>query len=285
MSNLSNILITGATGNVGKEVIKSLKDKDVKIVAADLYEESVKLMFGDEVQFRNLDFYDESTFDNALDNIDMVFLMRPPQIGDVKTYMFPFIDLMKTKGIKYVVTLSIADANSKVPHYKIEKYIEKVGIPYTHMRSGYFMQNLSTTHKEVIQKEKNLYIPAGNTKFNFTNVKDLGEVVAHLLLKQGYTNQIVHITGAQLYNLSEVAEIMSSILKTQISYTNPSGSAFKKKMKNYGFSKDMIKIMRLIYFAAKIKKSDKIYDDFEKIMKKKPRTLEQFIKENKELWK
>ena len=284
MSIISNILVTGATGNVGKEVIKSLRSKDVTIFAADLYEESVKLMFGEKIHFRKLDFYNKDTFDNALDQIDMVFLMRPPQIGDVKKYIFPFIDMMKTKGITYVVILSIADANPMVPHYKIESYIEKSGIPYTHIRAGYFMQNLSTTHKEAIQKERDLFIPAGEAKFNFTDVKDIGEVAGQLLLKRGFTNQIVHITGSELYGLTEVAEIMSRILETKITYSNPSSKLFKKKMKSYGFSKEMIKIMRLIYFAAKMKKSDNIYTDFKTIMKKKPRTLEQFIKENKEHW-
>ena len=284
MSIISNVLITGATGNVGKEIIKSLRDKDITIFAADLYEESVKLMFGEGIHFRKLDFYDNSTFDNSLNEIDMVFLMRPPQIGDVKKYIFPFIDMMKTKGIEYVVTLSIADANPMVPHYKIEGYIEKVGIPYTHIRAGYFMQNLSTTHKESLQKERDLFIPAGEAKFNFTDVKDIGEVASHLLVKKGFTNQIVHITGSELYSLAEVADAMTRILETKITYSNPSSKLFKKKMKDYGFSKEMIKIMRLIYFAAKMKKSDKIHTDFKTIMKKEPRTLEQFIEENKEQW-
>jgi len=285
VKTISKILVTGATGNVGREVVKFLKEKKTTIFAADLHKESVSLMFGEGVGFRKLDFYDESTFEQALDGIDIVFLMRPPQIGDVKTYMFPFIDLMKEKKIKLVVTLSIADANPMVPHYKIENYIKKIGITYTHIRAGYFMQNLSTTHKEVIQKEKDLFIPAGNAKFSFTDVKDIGEVAAFILFNGGYNNQTIHITGSEVYDLSEVAKMMSEILKLSFTYSNPSGKAFKKKMNDYGISKEMIRIMRLIYFGARVKKSDTIYTDFERIMKKKPRTLEQYIVEYSDSWK
>ncbi len=210
--------------------------------------------------------------------------MRPPQIGNVQKYMFPFISLIKKKGIEHVVTLSIADANPMVPHYKIEKQLEELEIPYTHLRAGYFMQNLSTTHKDSIQKEKDIFVPASDAKFNFTDVRDIGEVAAKLLLTGEYKNQTIHITGSELFDFHEIAQKMRLILKQPIKYSNPSGRAFKKKMLKYGFDKGMIRVMRMIYFVAKKKKSDTIYSDFEKIMNKKPISIEKYIKDYAEYW-
>ena len=284
MGIITNILVTGAIGNVGGSIVRFLQKEEVSVYAADLNEKIVNLSFGDKIQFRKLDFYERKTFETSLQDINKVFLMRPPQIGEVKKYMFPFIDLMKKNGIEHVITLSIADANPMVPHYKIEKYVEDSKIPYTHLRGGYFMQNLSKIHREVIQNEKDLFIPAGDAKFNFTDTKDIAEVAAKILLKGGYTNQTLNITGKDLFDLHEIASKMTKLLNQPFYYSNPSGKEFKKKMLQYGFHKDNIRIMRLIYFAAKRKGSDKIYPDFEEVLKKNPRTIDNFIKENAKSW-
>ena len=284
MDKITNILVTGPSGNVGREVVKNLLKTKESVFAADLHKEAIAILFGDSVKFRKLDFYDRKTLAPCLNKIDRIFLMRPPEIGNVQRYMFPFINLIKKKGVEHVVTLSIADANPMVPHYKVEKYLEELEIPYTHLRVGYFMQNLSTTHKESIQKEKDIYIPAGDAKFNFTDVRDIGEVAAKLLLTGEYKNQTIHITGKELFDFHEIAKKMRLMLKQPIKYSNPSGRAFKKKMLDYGFDKDMIRVMRMIYFAARKKKSDTIYDDFEKIMGKKPITIEKYLKDYSESW-
>lgn len=284
MDKITNILVTGPSGNVGREVVKNLMKTKETVFAADLHKEAISILFGDSIKFRKFNFYDRKTLAPCLNKIDRIFLMRPPQIGDVQKYMFPFIDLIKKKKVEHVVTLSIADANPMVPHYKVEKYLEKLEIPYTHLRAGYFMQNLSTTHKDPIQKEKDIFIPAGDAKFNFTDTRDIGEVAAKLLLTGEYKNQIVHITGSEVLDFHEIAQKMRLILKQPIKYSNPSGRAFKKKMSYYGFDKGMIRVMRMIYFAAKKKKSDIVYDDFQRIMGKKPISIEKFIKDYSEYW-
>ena len=281
---MTNILVTGATGNVGREVVKFLLNEDVTVFAADLNPEIVKIRFGDDVQFRKLDFYDSSTFESCLEGINRVFLMRPPQIGKVKKYMFPFIDLIKKKGIKHVVTLSIVDAMPFVPHYKIEKYLQKQNITYTHIQAGYFMQNLSTTHREVIQKEKDIFIPAGDGKISFTDVRDIAEVAATLLTKGTQKNRTLKITGNTAYDFYEVAEKMSSITKQPIKYSNPTGKEFKKKMLNYKFDKEMVRVMGFIYSGVKNHKSDKTYPDFKKLLKKDPISLDQYIEDYAENW-
>ena len=279
------ILVTGATGNVGRELIKFLLEEEVEVYAADISKEIVKIRFGDKVQYRKLNFYDKKTFESCLKDIDKVFLMRPPQIGEVKKYMFPFIDLIKKKKIEHVVTLSIVDAMPFVPHYKIERYLEKMKIPYTHIRAGYFMQNLSTTHKDIIQKEKDLFIPAGEGKISFTDVRDIAEAAAKVLVSGSYKNLTLKITGKEALDYHQVAEKMTFILKQPIHYSNPSGRAFKKKMVSYGFEKPMIRIMRMIYSAVRNNKSDKVYPDFKKMLKKEPRTFDDFVKDYAECWK
>ena len=138
------VLVTGASGNVGSFVVKELLRMGEKVVTAGTDTKKLENMFGDKVNVVKFDFTEEMTFEDALNDVDRVFLMRPPHIGKPQD-LYPFIDALKLFDIKLVSFLSLmgVENNTIPPHYKIEKYIEKVGIPYAHIRPGFFMQNLS----------------------------------------------------------------------------------------------------------------------------------------------
>ena len=99
---MKNILITGATGNVGFEVIKSLQklNKTDKIIAGvrDLVKDKAKFE-GLNIEFLAFDFANSTTYQNALKNIDYLFLLRPPQLSEVGKYFEPFIKIAQECGV------------------------------------------------------------------------------------------------------------------------------------------------------------------------------------------
>ena len=123
-----HILVTGASGNTGFEVIRflyRLKSQD-HIIAAVRDIEKARRQFVDfqEIEFVRFDFEDSSTFDDAFENIDTVFLLRPPHLSDVKKYFSPLLKKMKEKNIKCIMFLSVqgAETSNIIPHRKIEKF-------------------------------------------------------------------------------------------------------------------------------------------------------------------
>ncbi len=105
-----NLLITGATGNVGMEVIKSLSriPHNMTVLARlrDVEKEKQQLT-GYNVAPVLFDFTNIATFQPALKNCDAVFLLRPPQISEVRKYFKPLIDTAAQQGVKHVVFLSV----------------------------------------------------------------------------------------------------------------------------------------------------------------------------------
>jgi len=79
------------------------------------------------------DFTNSATFNNAFQNIDILFLLRPPQISDVNKYFVPLIKAAKQSSIKHIVFLSVkgVEKSKIIPRHKIEKLIIESKIPYT----------------------------------------------------------------------------------------------------------------------------------------------------------
>ncbi|MFN2363710.1 MAG: NmrA family NAD(P)-binding protein [Halarsenatibacteraceae bacterium] len=217
------ILITGASGTVGQHVVRELMKKDEKIVAGGTNPEKLLKIFGDEIEAVKFDFRDESTFNPALKGVNRVFLMRPPHLGKPED-LYPFIDAMAANDIKLVSFLSLmgVEKNPFPPHHKIEKYIEETGIPFVHIRPGFFMQNLSGIHSVEIRDNNEILVPAGKSRTSFIDAADIGLAIATVLNNpEEYQNTKHTITGPEALNYYEIADILSEVTGRKIEYNKP----------------------------------------------------------------
>ncbi len=278
------ILITGATGNTGSEVMKKLMKLNVNFIASTTNKERFKNVYGD-IPFVRLDFTDKNTYEKALDGVTKIFLLRPPSISNIKKHIEPFIKLASKKGIKHIVFLSIlgVENNKIVPHHKIEKAIMKYKIPYTFLRAGFFMQNLTTTHKEEIQMNNEIFIPAGNGKTSFIDIRDIASVAVKALVEYGHINKAYELTGKSALSYYEVADIMSDELKTNITYENPSIFKFFIKMRRKKHKISFILIMIALYTISRMGKAGTISNQLENLLGQEPISIRQFVKDHKKL--
>ena len=278
-----NVLVTGASGNVGKGVVNSLKlNKNVKTISA----------VGDKKQLVStknsvfFDFKDESTWDAALDGIDKLFLMRPPAISDVKTYLFPVIDRAIEKGVKQIVFLSLQGVqfNFLTPHFKVEKYLMRIKAPYTFIRPNFFMQNLSTTYANDIKHNDEIFLPAGKGKAAFVDTRDIGAVVAKSLEDNSHVGKAYTLSGGESLDYYQVAEQLSAELKREIIYKNPSVGQYVEKLHADGVPEDFIKVQKMLYFVVRHNFSAGTTDDIEKLLGRKPITFKQFAHDYAKNW-
>ena len=283
----NKILITGATGNTGIEVIKILKDKGVNLVAALRDPEKDSRLLPEGIASVKFDFADPATYKPAMEGIRKIYLIRPPAISDVKKFIFPVIDVAIEAGVQHIVLLSLmgAESNSFVPHRKIEKYILTRGIAYTFIRPSFFMQNLSTTHREDIKKTHEICVPAGKGKTSFIDVRDISAVSALALSEDGHENKAYELSGSEALTYYEVADILSGVLNANITYTNPSMFAFYRRMRTYNHPFMFIIVMTALYTVSKLGLAGKISNEFQRLMGREPITFKQFAEDYKECWK
>jgi uncharacterized protein YbjT (DUF2867 family) len=285
---MRKILITGATGNIGFEVIRFLMkmDSSNRIIAGVRNMEKAKNTFKafPDLNYVHFDFEDFGTFDNALTGIERVFLLRPPHISDVDKYFKPLISKMKEKRIKDIVFLSVqgAEKSKVIPHNKIERLIIDFGLDYIFIRPGYFMQNLTTTLMDDIKNKREIILPAGNAKFNWIDIENIGEVGAILLEKfVDYKNQAFDITGPENVNFQKVAELINKTIDNPVKYNNVNLLQFYRIKKRDGMVKGMIIVMILLHFLPRFQKEPEISDFYLKLTGKNPTDLKTFIEREK----
>ncbi|AFZ29133.1 NmrA family protein [Gloeocapsa sp. PCC 7428] len=279
------ILVTGATGNVGREVVRLLYDEGYHIKAAVRNLKNIDDALTPQVEYVVFDFQQYNTFSAALQGVSKLFLVRPPAIAQVKRYIHPVIDAAVAAGVQHIVFLSLlgAENNPIIPHAKIESYIKSVGISYTFLRASFFMQNLSTTHQEDI-KHHEIFIPAGKGKTSFIDVRDIAAVAVKALTESGHENQAYALTGDEALDYYQVADLFTQILGKPVVYTNPSILQFFIRMSQRGLTLPFIAVMIAIYTTARLGLAATVTKDVEQILHRKPIRMQQFIADYRECW-
>ena len=284
---MTKVLITGATGNVGTEVIKSLQniDHQLEIYAGvrNLNEDRLKLS-NYKVNFSLFDFTDVETYKTALGGCEILFLLRPPQISEVEKYFKPLVDTCKKNGVKHIVFLSVqgVEKSKMIPHHKIEKLIVDSKIPYTFLRPAYFMQNFTTTLHDDLVNKKRIYLPAGNAKFTLVDVRDIGAVSATILTNiSKHINKSYELTCKVKLTFLEMARILSDILGIEIQYISPNLISFFLTKRKEKTPTMFILVMIMLHYFPRFQKEPETTNWVEKITNRQPTTFEQFINDNK----
>ncbi len=278
---MENILITGAGGNVGTEVLKHFAPASHQRVWLGSRNQNAS---PDSLYF---DFKDLPNSIASLDKIDVLFLLRPPDIADVKKYFAPLIHACKERAVKHIVFLSVqgADTASFIPHAKIEKLIVESAIPYTFIRPSYFMQNLTTMLLGDIKNKRRIFLPAGKAPFLWVDVADIGAAIAKVLEDvRLHQNKIYTITGSSLVNFGSVADLISNELKEKVTYISPNLIRFYFAKRREGMSSSYIFVMIMLHYIARFQKPPSIHPDFKLLVKRNPATLTEFIHLNRGMW-
>ena len=282
----TNILVIGALGNVGAEVVKCLQTKGVGVRAADLFPERVTQRFGEGVEPVYFDFSKPETYAAAFQGIHKLFLMRPPQITDIQKIMVPALEAAKAAGVKQMVFLSLIgiEQNKIVPHYKVEQWLLSSGLDYTLLRCSFFMQNLNTVHRAEIRDRDEIYVPVGKAKTSFLDVRDIGAVAALALTQPGHEKKAYDLTGSEALDYYQVAELFSQVLGRKITYKNPSGFGFfVRQLQNK--SKLMFALVTTwLYSNTKSGMADVLTGEVEHLLGRKPILMRQYIEDYKASW-
>ena len=280
------ILVIGALGNVGAEVVKQVLARGGKVRVADIDEKKLKERFGDSVESVRFDFTDPTTYQATFKDVKKMYYMRPPHLTNIQRDMYPSMDAAKRAGVTHVVFLSlIGIENAKyVPHYKVETYLHKIKMQTTCLRCSFFMQNLNTTHQREIKERNEIFVPVGNAKTSFIDVRDIGAVAALALTEQGHSGKNYDLTGSEALDYWEATRIMSEILGREIVYRNPNPFHFFIETVRRGTPFMFALVQMGLYTSTRFGMAENITHEVEKLAGRQPILFRQYVIDYKNYW-
>jgi len=293
---VERILVTGASGTVGSEVINQLSSDivDVNIRAAAHSIESVKKVTKSEsVEPIQIDYNNPDTLKDALKEVDRVFLLTPFQSDMVELSSKFLKEITNSGNIKQIVKLSVMGADSEPGiigsrlHRQVEKMIEESRIPFTFLRPNFFMQNFVTFFSRSIMEQGAFYLPAGDGKVSFVDVRDIAAVAVQSLTKNNdgrHNGKAYTITGPEAISYDDVARILSEQVGKKISYVDISEDDARKGMKETGSDEWTINYMIELFDIIRKGYLSQVSSVVDDVTGKRPTTMSQFAKDNSKVF-
>jgi uncharacterized protein YbjT (DUF2867 family) len=235
------VLVTGATGKVGSEVVKALLQRGAGVraltrkqpkpgarIIEDVehigLEEKAKVLIPDGVEIAVGDLSDPVSLAEAMKGVDKLFLLIGSESVLVElTQALTAYGLARRAGLKHVTYVSVykADQFLEVPHfaakYAVEQAIRAGGMPYTILRPAYFAQNERSLRPALTGL--GVYpIPAGNEGVAVVDIRDIAEAAAISLTKEGHSGKTYDLVSSEMLRGLDAAATWSKLLRKDIAY-------------------------------------------------------------------
>jgi uncharacterized protein YbjT (DUF2867 family) len=281
---MTTILVTGATGNVGSQVVKQLADHQVNVLAAVRSPNKVQSLKNDHVSLVEFDIEQPETIEKALQGIDKIFLLTPlvPNMVEVSNNL---VEAAKKAGVKHIVKSSGMGAESEPGialtrwHRAAEKAIEASGIAFTFVRPNGFMQNYANFFGHSIKTQNTFYLPMGDGKVSHIDARDIASVATVALTENGHEGKAYEVTGSQAISNTEIAAIISQIVGRQINYVDVSEDAASAEMKQSGMPEVLVEATMELYGIYKAGYASEVTATVEQVTGNKPILFEQFVRD------
>lgn len=283
---MKNILITAATGNIGSQIVRVLKEKKIEFYAGISAQDKAL----NDVNCRVIDYNDSAVLEKAFMDIDTLFLLYPMDEKMIN-WNKNAIDAARKVGVKHIVRSSGAGSNSGAPFLMpnvqgtIDDYIIKSGINYTITQPAAFMQNFVNFLANDI-KNGTVYQPVnGNSKLNWADVRDIASVNAEIIIDPSkYVNQQLTISGGENLSYEDCLKIIGSAIGKSINFVKVSNEAAIDAMLGYQipqFNIDMMMSLNAIIDLGYAQLDTQTVKD---ITGKDPLTFKQFATDYKNAW-
>lgn len=280
------ILVTGASENVGKEVMRTLGSRQIAFrVGARKPAKAPACAGVDTVRF---DFRDVRTYGPAVDGCTAVFLLCPSAIFNTRQTLNHFLDVARTSGVSHVVFVSVAGAatNPLMPHHAVEQHLRAGPAGWTVLRPGFFAQHVGDAYRNDIRHDNRIFVPAGAGRIAFIDVRDLAEVAVSALTNPlAHCGQTYTLTGSQALSFKQVAHILSDELAYTIHYQPASISVYMAHLVRKGMPLRQILVQTMLHVGLRFGQAQAVTETLATLAGHRPRTMHDYVHDHRGVWR
>ncbi len=278
------ILVTGATGTVGSDVLRGLSRVQVRAAVRD--KEKSAALAGPNVELVWFDYTKPETLGTASRGADAVFMV-PPFSPDGVAESLEFLAAARESGVKHVVKLSVirslGDTTVGKWHAEIDEALKKSGMAWTILLPGGFMQNF--VRGSAPRPDGNMYLPVGSAKSAYIDTRDIAAVAVKALTEPGHEGKEYTLTGPEDLSYAEMAAIMSEASGRQIRYVDVPPEAARQGMLSAHMPEWMVDAILEINAWAKASKGGEITTTVQDVLGRPPHTFREFARDYADRWK
>ncbi len=227
------IVVTGATGQLGRLVVEGLRERGAAVVAgarkpgADL-----------GVEVRELDYDRPETIEPALAGADKVLLISGNEPGKRVPQHTAVVDAAKRAGVRHLVYTSapFADTTPLVlapEHKATEEAIRASGLPFTFLRNGWYHENYLDTIRQGAETGE-IVGAAGDGKVASAARKDFADAAVAVLTGTGHENKVYELTGDTAWTFPEFADQIADVAGRPVTYRNLPAAEFQQFLVDQG---------------------------------------------------
>lgn len=228
------VIVTGAGGTVGSEVVRQLQSAKVPFRAAHFSRNKAEASRAAGIDAVTIDYTRPETLIAAFRGMDKLFLLAPgaPNQTDMELNA---VDAAKTAGVKHIVKQSVWKADeegyffAKI-HRASEKAIESSGIAWTFLRPNGFMQNIENYMSDTIKANGEFYSAVGNTEMSHIDARDIAAVAVQVLTGAGHEGKAYLLSGPEALSYNDMANELTRVLKRPVRHVSLSPADLKQGM-------------------------------------------------------
>jgi uncharacterized protein YbjT (DUF2867 family) len=233
------ILITGATGTVGSEVVKRLSVQGIHARALTRDVAKVEADQFPHVEFVQGDFDDADSIRRACSGVEQAFLLSN-STERAEHRQTAFVEAARTSGVRHIVKLSQlhADVNSAGRflryHAAVETAIEATNLTFTFLRPNLYIQGL-LNFAQGIKEKSAFFAAAGEERISAVDVLDLADVAVAALTDSQHKNKSYSLTGPEALTFGKIADELSAALGRTISFVDVPPEVMRGALEGLGF--------------------------------------------------
>ncbi len=288
---MGKILVTGATGNIGSQVVLRLKEKNLEVIAGVSSLSRAGRFSKQSFDSAILNFAQPETLETAFDGVDRLFLLLPlvEPMGD---WGLRVIAAAQKAGVQFILRSSGLGAGGPIDfelgqvHGRIDQALMASGLSYTIVRPNSFMQNYINFFGGMIKDQRSIFLPQGQGRISLIDVRDIAAVDAEILASpKNHLQKIYDLTGPEALNNEEIARIISRVIGKPIAYVDIDEPTARQALAQLGMPEWNIRLMEGLNRRIKLGMTAEVTHWVRTIAGRQPMTFEQFARDHADAWK
>jgi uncharacterized protein YbjT (DUF2867 family) len=279
----AHVFVIGATGTVGREIIKLLRERGVAVRATTRDVDGAPRLGG--VQWVRLTKPGDAG-PRILAGAAGLFLMAPSGYVDQHAILSPWIRAASRANVARVVLMTAQEVNDsdQSPFRRAELELIESGINHSIIRPNWFMQNFHNYWGDEVRRCGTIELPAGNGKIAFIDARDIAAVAVAQLLAEKVACGTLVLTGPEALDHTQAARILSNATGRQISYRDADPVEFGKTTSAVnGMPEDYVRSLLDMFTAVRAGAAAGVTSHVERLTGRPARSLADYARDYREL--